>query len=99
MNEEKQREQRIQAAITQGRALVRDARMLVDQTRRRFADLGIDPAAEYECLKAEGGEAAMVKAQAEFQYLIDSIDEEMQRDALHAKASTLVPMRVRRNRV
>lgn len=99
MNEDQLREQRVQAAISQGRALVRDARLLVERTRRRFADLGIDPEAEYEALKAEGGEAAVVKAQAEFQGLLDEIDEEMKRDALHAKATALAPLRRRLNRV
>jgi hypothetical protein len=99
VNEDQLREQRVQAAISQGRALVRDARLLVERTRRRFADLGIDPEAEYEALKAEGGEAAVVKAQAEFQGLLDEIDEEMKRDALHAKATALVPLRRRLKRV
>lgn len=99
MNEDQLREQRVQAAITQGRLLVRDARALVERTRRRFAELGIDPQAEYERLKEEGGEAAVVQAQAEFQGLIDSIDEEMQRDALHAQVSPVGPLRLRRNRV
>ena len=99
MNEEQRREQQVQAAISQGRSLVRDARQLVERTRRRFAELGIDPEAEYEALKAEGGEAVVAKAQAEYQGLLDAIDEEMKRDALHAAANPLVPMRLRFNRV
>jgi hypothetical protein len=99
MNEDQKREQSVQAAIARGRLLVREARSLVEKTRRRFAELGIDPEAEYESLTSAGGEAAVIKAQVEFQGLLDGIEDEMQRDAMHAKTSALVPMRPRFNRV
>lgn len=99
MNEEQQRDRRVRDAVAQGRSLVRDARLLVERTRRRLDEWGIDPEAEYERLKAEGGEAAVLKAQKEFQHLLDGIEAEMQRDALHAKPSGLAPVRRRFNPV
>lgn len=99
MNEEQQRERRVHEVIAQGRALVRDARLMVERTRRRFAELGIDPESEYERLKAEGGELAVVKVQAEFQNLIEGIESEIRRDAMHAQANGLVRLRARSNRV
>lgn len=99
MNEETLRDRRVQEAIVQGRTLVRDARLLVERTRRCFAALGIDPEAEYERLKAEGGEAAVLRVQAEFQDLIEGIEAEIRRDAMHAQANGQVRVRARFNRV
>ena len=98
MNQDQLRERAVQATIAQGKSLVRDASALVERTRRLFAELGIDPELEYNRLKDAGGDEAVLKAQAEFQYLIDGIDDEIRRVAMHVRPSA-APLRRRFNRV
>lgn len=99
MTEDQKRERRVQEAIERGRAIVRESRALVERSRRQFAEMGIDPEAEYDKLMQSGGEEAVAKAQAEVQHLLDGIDDEMRRDAMHGRSLALVPLRRRFNRV
>ena len=85
MDEEQQRQRRTEEAIARGYALVRDTRRLLARSRQQFAELGIDPEAEYERLKAEGGDEAVARAGQEFRSFLDDIEAEVHRDQMHAQ--------------
>jgi len=86
MSDEQQRQRRVEEVIESGRALVRDARYMLERTRRQFAELGINPEAEHEKLKAEGGDEAVARAGAEFQSLLDEVEAEVRRNQMHSQA-------------
>lgn len=85
MDEQQHIQRRAQEAIEQGRALVRDARHLLARSRQQFAELGIDPQAEYERLQAQGGDEAVARAGSQYQALLDDIEAEVRRNAMHAQ--------------
>lgn len=86
MDEQQHIQRSAQEAIAQGRALVRDAHHLLARSRQQFAELGIDPQAEYDRLKALGGDEAVALAGAEYQSFLDDIEAEVRRSAMHAQA-------------
>lgn len=78
-----ERQRHAEQVMANGLALVRESRDAVERTRQSFAELGIDPLAEMERLKAQGGDEAMARAQAEVQVLLDQVEQEARRDAMH----------------
>ena len=86
MNDEQQRQRRVEEAIARGRTLVREARDILERSRHQFAELGIDPEKEHEKLKAEGGDEAVARAGEEFRSFLDEVEAEVQRNQMHSQA-------------
>ena len=100
MDEQQRRKRSVDEAIARGRALVRDARQLLARSRHQFAELGIDPEAEHERLRAEGGDEAMARVQVEYQAFIEEVEAEVQRTLMHAQSrGSSRQLRVRPNKV
>jgi len=77
---------RVQALIEQGRALVTQAEQALEATDRFFAQQGIDPAQCIEHLRQQGGDAAVEAVHEQARAALQRIEDEVRRDRLHRSA-------------
>lgn len=84
---QQEHQRRIEEVIARGKALTREAHLVLERSRRQLNFMGIDPHADLERLRRDMGEEAFAQAQAEVQQMLDVVETEIKRDAMHARPS------------
>lgn len=85
MSQQNHRQREIERVIASGKALAREAHLLLERSRHQMRLMGIDPERELELLRQEIGDEGLARAEAEALALVNAMDAEIKRDAMHAR--------------
>lgn len=85
MTQQNQRQREIERVIASGKALAREAHLLLERSRLQLRLMGLDPERELDRLRQEVGGEELAHAEAQAQALFDAMEVEIKRDAMHAK--------------
>jgi transcription elongation GreA/GreB family factor len=85
----------IEEVITNGKRLVKEAREVLAQTDRFYAEHNINPAESLEYLRQHAGDKAVEEVKAQVAATIQGIEEDLARDRMHKTKSRPAGQRAR----
>lgn len=85
MSQQNPCQREIERVIANGKALAREAHLLLERSRLQMRLMGLEPERELDRLRQEIGEEDFARAESEALALVDAMNAEIKRDAMHAR--------------